>query len=231
MVAVRSFIAVMALASLGTPAYSKSVKPTPTPSKGCFEQRLTPIGSGVQRILVDFNGPKVRVEYNGGRNVPFMMDGCDQKSGAETIRCQAVCDGGSALFTLVAGKLRLETDGIRTNGALDTAIPMTEDADGGKLVGRFELKPVSPQVCIGAFDDVENLSSLQRGDFSPRVAAVKKNLADLGYLVQRPDWYFDGPSTSAVSAFQRSAGLPVSGIADAETISKLKMVARLKGGC
>lgn len=231
MILAKCLIAMVAAVCLGAPVFGKSIKPAAALGKGCFEQNLTPVGSGVRRIVVDLSEPKVHIEYNGGRNVPFLVDGCDFKSGTKTIRCEAVCDGGRANFTLIAGKLVVEAENIRTLGELDTAIPMIEDADGGQLVGRFELNPVPPQICENSFNNSENLSSLQRGDFSPRVKAVKKNLADLGYLLQRPDWYFDAPTVAAIRAFQLSAGFPVTGVADAKTIEKLNLVAGLSGGC
>lgn len=233
MTALRLMIAVLlAFSPLSARAQGKADKKASPAGPSCYEQQLKPNASGVQRVLVDYKALNVRVEFGGASRVPYFLLGACKVGGGGGVSCQVECDGGQATMALAGGKLKLETQGIALDALLDTALPMVDDADAHSLVGTYNLGPVPPEMCVGAFEfERQERSSLQRGDFSPRVLTVKKQLADLGYLVQRPDWYFDRAAEIAVGAFQRSAGLPVSGLADAQTIARLNLAARLSGGC
>jgi peptidoglycan hydrolase-like protein with peptidoglycan-binding domain len=124
------------------------------------------------------------------------------------------------------------TGSIALDAEIDSALPFTGDADSGTVAGSFILKPVDARVCAAAFESrAAAVGDMQRGDFSPAVARVKKYLSDLGFLLQRSDWYYDKATESAMRAFQRSAGLPISGIADRDTVAKLRLAATARASC
>jgi hypothetical protein len=212
-------------------AQGKSEKKADVSKAACYEERIKTDTPGVRRAVVDLNIFDARFEFGGSSRVAYFLQGVCTRQGAK-INCSVDCDGGHATMELVGGKLNFVTDRVRLGGSIETALPMVEDEDGHDLVGSFTLSRVPQQVCTTAFaNESRNVSALQRGDYSPRVLRVEKYLSELGYLVQRPDWYFDKASEAAVGAFQRSAGLPVSGIADERTITKLRLVTELRGGC
>jgi hypothetical protein len=213
-------------------AKSKSEKTVNASKAVCYEERIKTDTSDVQRVVVDLDTFDARFEFGGGSKVPYFLQAMCKREKGRIIKCNVECDGGHATMELVGGKLNFDSDGINLDASIETALHMVDDSDSFRLAGSFTLNPVPEQVCTAAFAaEGRNVTSLQRGDFSPRVLRVEKYLADLGYLVQRPDWYFDRASEEAVSAFQRSAGLPVSGIADGRTIAKLRLVTQLRGGC
>jgi hypothetical protein len=202
------------------------------PSASCYEAIVLSEASDVRRVVVDGSKLDIRVEFQGASRIPFFPDGeCKRDSGG-VISCTGDCDGGSASMSRAGNGLSLKAKGFALNAEVESALPSSLDVDRSSLSGTFNLNPVNAQVCVTAFNSrATTVGDLQRGDFSPRVRRVKKYLSDLGILLQRPDWYFDGVTENALRAFQRSAGLPVSGVVDQQTLSRLRLAAQIRGGC
>jgi hypothetical protein len=207
-------------------------KPQSVPSSAaCYEAIVAPEVSEIRRIVVDAGKPDIRVEFQGASKVPFFSGGrC--AGGAGGITCQAECDGGSVRMTVAGNELNLTTKRYALDAEIESALPFPMEADSGNLSGSFSLKRVDARVCAAAFNSRTSMGGeLQRGDFSPRVRRIRKYLSDLGFLLQRPDWSFDAATENAMRAFQRSAGLTISGTADRDTVARLRLAAQLRGGC
>ncbi len=63
--------------------------------------------------------------------------------------------------------------------------------------------------------------TLRRGDDNERVQDMQLRLTKLGYHSGRTDGYFDKTTQASVKKFQAAAGLPVTGVADPETLAAL----------
>jgi hypothetical protein len=208
-------------------------KPQSPPAQAtCYEAVVTATPSEVRRIVVDAGKLAIRVEFQGASRIPYFSAGQCKRGAGGAITCQAECDGGSVLMTRAGNRLSLKTDRYALTAQIESALPFPMEADGGTLEGAFNLEPVDARVCARAFDSSEaSGSELQRGDFSPRVRQLRKYLSDLGFLSQRPDWYFDAATEAAMRTFQRAAGLPASGVADQPTFVRLRLAAQMRGGC
>jgi len=66
-----------------------------------------------------------------------------------------------------------------------------------------------------------NYNTLSKGDKSDEVVEMQTRLAELGYLSDAPDGAYGSKTQTAVKIFQQMAGLPVTGIADNETLTAL----------
>ena len=63
--------------------------------------------------------------------------------------------------------------------------------------------------------------TLRRGDSGYRVRQMQQRLRDLGYYTGSIDSYFGKSTQTAVKKFQMAVGLPITGVADPETLSEL----------
>ena len=63
--------------------------------------------------------------------------------------------------------------------------------------------------------------TLRRGDSNLRVRQMQQRLRDLGYYTGSIDSYFGKSTQTAVKKFQMAVGLPITGVADPETLSEL----------
>ena len=63
--------------------------------------------------------------------------------------------------------------------------------------------------------------TLRRGDDNDRVEAMQLRLTKLGYHDGRTDGYFDKETQNSVKKFQLAVGLPVTGVADPDTLRAL----------
>jgi peptidoglycan hydrolase-like protein with peptidoglycan-binding domain len=68
-------------------------------------------------------------------------------------------------------------------------------------------------------------TALQPGSRGAAVAQLQSQLADLGFYSGPVTGYYDALTTAAVREFQRSQGLPITGIATASTLSALQSTA------
>ena len=66
-----------------------------------------------------------------------------------------------------------------------------------------------------------NYNTLSKGDKSDEVVEMQTRLVELGYLNETPDGAFGNKTQTAVKIFQQVAGLPVTGIADNDTLTAL----------
>jgi hypothetical protein len=211
--------------------HAQSRSNTP-PKRVCYESAIPADKSTIRRILVDVERLDIRVEFEGASKVPYFSDGSCEKRAGGKIHCSAICDGGNVDMAVAGTTLNLMTKGFALAAEIESALPMPADADRNSFSGSFTLKAVDAEVCEAAFVfERMPVLLLQRGDFTPRVARVKKYLADLGYFAQPADWYFDAKTESAVLAFQRAVGLSPSGVVDEPTNAKLKIAAETFGGC
>ena len=62
---------------------------------------------------------------------------------------------------------------------------------------------------------------LKKGSKGEEVKALQQRLIELGFLNGKADGDYGNKTAKAVSAFQKSAGLPETGIADSNTQAKL----------
>jgi lipoprotein-anchoring transpeptidase ErfK/SrfK len=81
------------------------------------------------------------------------------------------------------------------------------------------LQATSPVVALTVSAPVAR--DLRQGDRGPEVAALERRLAALKGDVGRLDGVFDGDLRHAVTAFQKTQGLPRSGVADAATRARM----------
>ena len=82
----------------------------------------------------------------------------------------------------------------------------------------------SPAVALAALAD----PTLRQGDRGPAVAVLEQRLAAARADVGRMDGVFDGDLRHAVTAFQKSQGLPRTGLYDAATRRRLAAPAALR---
>lgn len=66
-----------------------------------------------------------------------------------------------------------------------------------------------------------NYNTLSKGDKSDEVVDMQTRLIELGYLNEKADGAFGGKTQTAVKVFQQVAGLPITGIADSDTLTAL----------
>lgn len=66
-----------------------------------------------------------------------------------------------------------------------------------------------------------NYNTLSKGDKSDEVVDMQSRLIALGYLKEKADGSFGSKTQTAVKVFQQVAGLPVTGIADSDTLNAL----------
>jgi len=66
-----------------------------------------------------------------------------------------------------------------------------------------------------------NYNTLSKGDKSDEVVEMQTRLYELGYLSETPDGQFGSKTQTAVKIFQQMAGIPVTGIADNDTLTAL----------
>ena len=70
---------------------------------------------------------------------------------------------------------------------------------------------------------------LQNGSTGDEVAQLQQMLVNLGYLSGGVDGIFGGNTASAIEAFQQSAGLEATGVADANTQAALYLAGLFEG--
>ncbi len=75
-----------------------------------------------------------------------------------------------------------------------------------------------------------SLKPLQVGSRGDRVRTLQRELESLGYVTGGADGIFGTGTRRAVVAFQHEEGLPVTGVADAATLSELAKVLAGEGG-
>ena len=73
----------------------------------------------------------------------------------------------------------------------------------------------------GTTEEEAAYATLQKGDKGDAVKALQQKLIDLGYLNGKADGDYGKKTRDAVSAFQRSAGLEQTGVADGRTQAAL----------
>ena len=66
-----------------------------------------------------------------------------------------------------------------------------------------------------------NYNTLSKGDKSNEVLEMQNRLWELGFLLDDRDGNFGSKTQTAVKMFQQQAGLPITGIADGETLARL----------
>jgi len=66
-----------------------------------------------------------------------------------------------------------------------------------------------------------NYNTLSKGDKSDEVLDMQNRLYELGFLLDDRDGAFGNNTMTAVKMFQQMAGLPITGIADAETLAAM----------
>ena len=72
-------------------------------------------------------------------------------------------------------------------------------------------------------------AELQNGSTGDEVAQLQQMLVNLGYLSGGVDGIFGGNTASAIEAFQQSAGLEATGVADANTQAALYLAGLFEG--
>lgn len=226
-------LAALLFADSGLSAPAEDAKKSPSRRLPvCYETVVSSDASEIARIIFDPDSLNMRVEFKGATKTPFFSAGGCTRGTDGAISCQVDCDGGKARIAPSATGAKLKAMKYSLNLALTSALPFSMEPDSGTLDGTFDLKPVDASVCINAFNSSTFTGGdLQRGDFSPVVRRIKTYLADMGLLDRRPDWYFDNATEAAVRAFQKSIGLPASGVLDTQTIAKLRLVSVLNRGC
>lgn len=75
-----------------------------------------------------------------------------------------------------------------------------------------------------------NYNTLSKGDKSDEVVDMQTRLIELGYLNEKADGAFGTKTQTAVKIFQQMAGLPVTGIADSDTLNALYAADAPKAG-
>ena len=75
-----------------------------------------------------------------------------------------------------------------------------------------------------------NYNTLSKGDKSDEVVDMQSRLIELGYLNEKADGSFGSKTQTAVKIFQQVAGLPVTGIADSDTLNALYAADAPKAG-
>jgi hypothetical protein len=168
-----------------------------------YEVVLPSEDSDVRRVVVDARELDIRVEFQGASKVPFFSGGECTRGAAGLISCSAECDGGSVLMSRAGNGLSLKAQQFALVANVESGLPSPQGADRGTFSGSFNLKKVDARVCETAFNSRStDVGDLQRGDFSPKVRRVGKYLSDLGFLAQKPDWYFDGSMENSVRAIR-----------------------------
>ncbi|MEE1199010.1 MAG: peptidoglycan-binding domain-containing protein, partial [Christensenellales bacterium] len=66
-----------------------------------------------------------------------------------------------------------------------------------------------------------NYNTLSKGAKSDEVLDMQNRLYQLGFLLDDRDGAFGSNTQTAVKMFQQSAGLPITGIADNETLTRM----------
>jgi peptidoglycan hydrolase-like protein with peptidoglycan-binding domain len=77
-------------------------------------------------------------------------------------------------------------------------------------------------VTLSVLSVVSSALALERGDQGPSVRNLQQKLQRTGFYQAPVSQVFDFPTEDAVRRFQKSAGLPVDGVANATTLQKLE---------
>ena len=77
-------------------------------------------------------------------------------------------------------------------------------------------------VTLSVLSVVSSALALERGDQGPSVRNLQQKLQQTGFYQAPVSQVFDFPTEDAVRRFQKSAGLPVDGVASAATMQKLE---------
>ncbi len=78
-------------------------------------------------------------------------------------------------------------------------------------------------VTLSVLSVVSSALALERGDQGPSVRNLQQQLQRTGFYQAPVSQVFDFPTEDAVRRFQKSAGLPVDGVANATTLQKLEI--------
>jgi hypothetical protein len=205
-----------------------------TASQACFELEFDQPRQPIRRIVLDLDSKDLMVEEWGLSRAPFFDAGMDcNDAGQGKLECSIVCDGGGLSITKRGNRVELKAERLRLSDKLDTLLSERNEASSsGAFDGAYTLVPAPEATCRTAFGpDRPGQTALRPGDFSPRVESLEKALSNLGFFPQQPDWYFTGVTADAVRAFQRFAGLQPTGLSDAKTVAKLRLLSVLRGGC
>ena len=113
-------------------------------------------------------------------------------------------------------------------------VPML--SDGSSLLRVYDA--LTPVITAEDADDLTaeaqairaaEYAELQNGSTGDEVAQLQQMLVNLGYLSGGVDGIFGGNTASAIEAFQQSAGLEATGVADANTQAALYLAGLFEG--
>lgn len=231
---IRTLVALVVLSSIAGASKSHAqAQPAPAAAPACFEAKFDRSQGPIRRML--FSDGRLMLTQWGVPNAIYRdeyMTCTDGQNGA--LSCQVACDGGRVTIADRSdGGVDVQSTHLRLIAKFDSSL-LVEDADGASLRGAFKLGRVPASVCEEAFArelDPDAGVALRAGDFSPRVKRLEQSLSSLGYFSQQPDWYFTGATAEALRAFQRFARIEPTGLADATTFRKLRLLAGVSGGC
>jgi hypothetical protein len=152
----------------------------------------------------------------------FQLKGVPEKLNIQLLDYNHQPRPNVAYKLLVEGNWRSgQTDG---NGRLTESIPPS--AKTGKLIfpAPPSLDPAGKPV--QGSKPRNQVMTLQLGDLNPvaEVSGLKARLSNLGYYKGSIDEQLDAAAGSAITAFQKKKGLPVTGIADDATRQKLQEI-------
>lgn len=234
-----SFCALIMCLMLWSPAAAapattnKKIKSFPPDT--CYVADFPQGPDGIKRIMLDLSDRRLTVEYWGLPTIAFGDEGMWCSVGARRAWCTVDCDGGNSTFVLRPDGKVIASIGTRFISNMSSLLQHKFDADGTSIRGAFTLSPEPKSYCEDRNPLMQSrrLANLQLspGDMAPLVERLEQNLSELGFFAERPDYYFTRDTADALTAFQRSVGLPVTGIADTETFTRLGLLAVLGGGC
>ena len=154
----------------------------------------------------------------------------------DSIRCQALCDGGDLVVTHAPENVRLESDGIRIDKMrFDSVLDYTSMSGAGpedlRLKGNFVLQPTPLKTCLAIENRTPDIE-LQAGDMNVMVKSLEQNLIDSGYMTGTADHVFDAKTRAALILWQADAGLNQSGKAGPDVRRQLATDSTLSySGC
>lgn len=216
-----------------SPATAQPKKPTAKPPAAqCFRLDVDEAHGPIKRIQVDYGKKDFTVEQWGAPGIRYVMAANCTPGKNGVLSCGTECEGGGASLSIRRdGVLVLDAEAFPLYAEVKSALPGPGDVDAAVLTGLFNLPPVSDQLCGDAIEANQRPElDLRKGEFEPRIKELEQMLVDLGYLARRPSWYFTGKTEAAIAQFQRAIGSKSTGVADAETVGKLRMTAAVRGG-
>lgn len=187
-------------------------------------QELVPAGPITHVVDRDGNIQETYYSYGKAKPYPIVVLVNGSSASAAEIVAGALQDtkAGILLGTRTYGKATVQHL-ERLSGSAGLRYTVAKYlTPGGRDIHGVGLEPDIVLELTAEYTYLHPLTAdMKRGDESNNVRFLQYTLALLGYPVE-VSGVFDGDTEQAVRSFQRSAGLPVTGVVDRETRGRLK---------